>query len=456
MIVNRPPRAPWEERPLPPEPQPESRNRWLLLYFVVLGFFYWLFARYLERLPLFGAEPSLMDALVGLLSSPGLMLQWLDRQWHVWRHFAPVIAGGWLAYEAAVSLMRVLYDLPDRPAARRLLARLRAAGSSSVQPLALQGSTLDADRERHVLLRVGGPGWVQVQSGDVAVTERNGRFYRILEPGRHLLDRFEYVHALLDLRPQTRRADDIPLTTQDGIPVHTTLSVTYRIATGGEPATRERPFPFEPGAVQTVAYANTVLAEGEVAGWEGAALGKARGILTGIVAGYPLDELLAPIGSAEPLLVIREDLRRQTQDGIRSMGLELVDLHVGPIKLPDPVTDQFIDYWQSQSDAHIRLSKADGEATALEEIEMARAEAEVAMIQAILAGVQRARDTGGGSSMRDVVALRLVEALEKMARQSQQSAALPAASLMTQLGLLRSQLQTGLPSGRRTPDQESP
>ena len=72
--------------------------------------------------------------------------------------------------------------------------------------------------------------------------------------------------------------------------------------------------------------------------------------------------------------------------------------------------------------------------------EVARAEAEVFMIQAIMEGLENARRAGGAGAMRDVVALRMVEALEKMARQSQQYQPLPD-RLMPQLVALQRQLR---------------
>ena len=84
----------------------------------------------------------------------------------------------------------------------------------------------------------------------------------------------------------------------------------------------------------------------------------------------------------------------------------------------------------------------DGEATAVEEMEIAQAEAEIMMIQAIQEGIQRAKREGSTAHMEEVVALRLVEALEKMARQSQRLSPLPN-TLLPQLDGLRKQLSSG-------------
>ena len=231
--------------------------------------------------------------------------------------------------------------------------------------------------------------------------------------------------------------------TRDGIPFNVDLHVLFQINPGPEPVTASREFPIDEDAIRAAAYAQTVVAENEVQTWELIPLGKARGILTGIIAGYPLDEILAHSSSAaEPLQVIQAELLRKTRAALRPVGIKLISLRVGRLVLPEDVTEQYIKYWQSQSDAYIRLSLADGEATALEEIEIARAEAEVTMIQAILEGVQRARYDNNTASMREVVALRMIEALEKMARQSQSLQGVPP-QLLKQLSNMRYQLGAG-------------
>ena len=93
-------------------------------------------------------------------------------------------------------------------------------------------------------------------------------------------------------------------------------------------------------------------------------------------------------------------------------------------------------HWEEKA----RLSKADGEATAVEELEIARAEAEVAMIQAILDGIQRARRSGAATRTSEIVALRLIDGLERMAEQSRHKPNM--LTLLTELDELRSDLAT--------------
>jgi regulator of protease activity HflC (stomatin/prohibitin superfamily) len=401
---------------------------------------YLLFARYLERIDLGLVLRQWWQSQVPGLSLPAWII-FMAEMLHprVLRHLIPVLVGWWLAYRAAVSLVWHLYDLPDREAAGRTLARLRTSQPLSRKPVKVTHQTLASEREKSVLLRVGGPGRVRITSENVAVTELNGRFHRVLGPGKHRLGRFEYVHSVLDLRQQEREARNISLVTREGIEITTDLSVTFRISTGGEMPTKTKPFPYDEEAVHTVAYAVTVL-DDKVTTWETVPLRMAGGKLAKIVSQYRLDELLYPRAIAsEPHLTIRNELERQVRANLRDMGIELTNIHMGRLELPDEVSDQYIEYWRSHLETKIRLSQADGAAYTLEEMEMAHAEAEWAMIQSIVEGVQRAQHAGSMGSMREIVALRLIEALEKMAKQSQQVQSLPP-RLLPRLGRWREEL----------------
>lgn len=427
-------------------------NRWFLLVLLFLLALYWLLVSSLERVDLSATLADWWQAIVPL-PMPQFVVGLIEIiHPRVLRHFIPVLVGWSLAYEAAVSLVRVLYDLPDRPAARRFLSRLLSSGLG-VRPVLLDSQTLAAERENSVLLRVGGPGLVAIKNGNVAVTELNGRFSRVLGPGVHNLGRLEYVRAVLDLRRQTRSAEDVAATTKDGIAVQASVSVTFRLSTGGETSTRSQPYPYDEEAIRLAAYAETVGEEGKVTTWDQIPLGRARGILAGIIASkYRLDEVLFPSTPAsEPYYDIRQELMRKLRASLAEVGIELITVHIGRLELPDTVSQQYVEYWQAHWKSRMRLNLAEGFANAVEEKEIARAEAEVTMIQAIIEGVRRAQYSGSPAAMREIIALRLIEALEKMARQSQELHPLPE-DLLPQLREFHQHL---LPQAR-TPEPEEP
>lgn len=408
-----------------PDPLPISRGVFLLVFFLIFGI-YWGFAFYLERVDLAtslnnqwqnwlpGAPPlpPLVTTVAGLLHP------------RVLRHFIPVVTGWVLAYLAAVSLLRVLYDLPDHGSARRFLSRLVGEAAQGVV-VEVSANTLAKLRESSELLRVGGPGLVKVPPGEVAVTEVNGRFYRLIPSGTHKVGRFEYVHALVDLRTQDRHVEEITVVTHDGIEIVADVTLSFRVDTGGPVPTRDNPFPYNPEAVRLAAYTSVVRADG-VTTWQDVPGNTARGILTGLIAKYRLDELIHPGGRSDPYATLNQELRRGLRNPLADSGLELLSAHIGHLELPEAASQQYIDRWRAELETRIRLTMAEGEANSLAEMDIARAEAEWIMFQAILEGLNNARRDGGAGAMREVIALRMVEALEKMARQSESQQQLPA------------------------------
>ncbi|RMG90881.1 MAG: SPFH domain-containing protein [Chloroflexi bacterium] len=433
--------------------RPQGDQRWLTFFLAVMTIFYWLFARLLERIDL---SPILNQWWQGQVPGAGplpVFLVFLAELLHprVLRHLIPVFVGWWLAHDAAVELVQTLYNLPDKGFASQFLSHLRSERPLAESYVEVNRQTLPKLREQSVLLRVGGPGIIKIGNTEVAVTEINGRFHRILSPGRHVLKPFEQIHTILDLRPQERTITNIPLLTRDGIEIHADISLIFRIQPGDEPATRTRPYPYDETAVYHAAYALTVTPK-ETITWETLPGNIARGLLSKIIAQHTLDTLLHPPGrTAQPFLAIQTELTQKLATALSQTGLKLEQVHIHRLELPPQAANQYIQNWQSQLDTQIRLTQMDGAIKNLEKTEIARAEAEVVMMQAILEGLQKARLAGSTSTMREIVALRLVEAMEKMARQSAEDIPLPG-ELLPNLEKLRQAL---LPEGQQKDSEES-
>lgn len=420
-------------------------NRWYPFFLGFMLLMFWGYAWYIERVSVVQVTDWLNGQSLGALVTVPFMPQFLSLfHWKVLRHLLAVGVGIYFARDAAIMLVKMLYDLPDRAGASRFLARLLNSGMGSGMPPEITPTTLVEERNDSVLLRVGGPGQVKVPPGHVMVTELNGRFYRILPAGKHKLDRYEYIHAVLDLQPQQRMVDNFTAFSRDGLELRVGLSIVYRIKIGSEPATRENPYPFDETAVRTTAYLQTVLDDtGKVTTWEDTPINMAKGTLAAILAGFRLDEIMTPATPGEePYRTLRNELQRQLGLKLHNLGIDLQAVGIHRIDLPEGVTDQYIDYWKSHWQSQMLLEVIEGKATAEEKMEVAKAEAEMMMIQAIQEGIQRAKREGATAHMEEVVALRLVEALEKMARQSQISAPLPN-SMMAQLDNLRRELGDG-------------
>ncbi|MCI0397648.1 MAG: SPFH domain-containing protein [Chloroflexi bacterium] len=427
---------------------------WSQLALLLLLVGYWLYVLSLERVVLIQAPPGLWQWFVARtplldLFTPLILWPYKLFGWHVLRHFIPVLVGWRFAYSATLSLLQTLYGLPDRLAAASLLRRLGGFIPFG-PPTLIRRNSFQEDRLAEPLLRIGGPGRVHVAAGEAVVTERNGRFHRVLSPGMHMLGRFEYPVAVLDLRQQEREDKEAKMVTSDGIELTAEVSVTFQIGRTDNPPTMSQPYPFDPKAARQAAYAVTNLGDGKTSGWEALALIITSSQLKDVVAEYRLDELIFPDQAAsDPHQTVKMEMERRARTVMRNFGVDIVSTRLGRLEMPDPVTEQHIQYWQAFWDKQRHLSQADGAAKALEEAEVARAEAEAMMIQAIVEGIQRARQQGKMGTLREILALRLIEALESMAQQSEE--VLPVAGrLLPRLGVLRQELLLN-----REPIQES-
>lgn len=395
------------------ECQPVTKGQaWFKWFLIFLFFAYWLFAVYFERVDLterFVEQfPGLPPNIIFVTIREMVSLQ-------VLRHLIPVAVGWWLAYETAVSVVQQLYDLPDASSARRFLGRIQSDSPGSDLPLAIDPKTLEAARAHHVMLRVGGPGKIKLPPTYVGVTEMNDRFCRILSPGKNTLKPFEYLRTVLDLRQQDRFRQKVELVSLDGISFHASINIVYRIKTG-EPPTQQKPYPYDPEAVRQLAYTETVLNDaGAALTWEVVPELIAGSTLKGIVRKYRLDQIFYADTPAEALYeIIQGEFKQKVFRAFSNIGIEMREAHVVNMELPDDVKQGYFDYWQSQSNMDIKIKRTRSKAAQLEKLEIARVEAEETMITAIMEGINRARQSGGTSRISEIVALRLVEALERM------------------------------------------
>lgn len=429
-----------------------NRVTWMWLGFLLMLGLYWAYAIALERID----ANIVLIRLLALIDSPEAaasatfpwIVQVLVEMFHprVLRHFIPVILGWWLSVEAATSLVQVLYDCPDRATARDYLRRQRRRNRPpSGEALAVTPQTLHRLEDESVELRVGGPAVVLLPTGHAGVTEWNSRFARVIGAGSQQLGSFEHVYAIITLHPLERTATNIPLMTKEGINVTTDAHIIFRIDPGEDPQTRNRPFPYDPDAVRKAAYTVSVLPNGMESSWEGAPMGKVRSTLSSTVARYGLDELIFPASEArEPHHSIRNEVEQKVREDLKRGGIQFILLQLGRFEPPPEVSEQYTEYWLANWRKQNRIALASGAASAMQEVEVAYAEAEIAMLQAIVEGVRRAQGEMDDASGY-LLALRLVEAMDQMVAQSQgrlSGTGSTREQVMPRLNQLREQLAT--------------
>lgn len=281
----------------------------------------------------------------------------------------------------------------------------------------------------------GGPCRFVVHNDSAVIIERGGRRVAVVGPSSYVAGRFEKIHQIIDLRPQTNTTT-ASVITRDGIPVKVQAGITFRIRWRGEP-TAEEPYPADPDALLQAAAAQAVVraesGKPTLRNWADRVGGSLDGTLRNIVARYRLDELLEP---HDPGARPRSDLERNYAEELKKsasgMGAEVTEVRLGAFefdKVDLDIKRQWMDTWQSWWTGQARALQAQAEATATHTREMADAYAQQEMIAAITRELQSA--SREGSIPDDLITLRLVEVIRQMAANPESAVYLPPEALQT-------------------------
>lgn len=316
------------------------------------------------------------------------------------------------------------------------------------------------------LIGRGGIGIILVDSSSIVVLERGSSCSRVIGPGISFLvsdgeplpdglddewnviftERFERIRGVMDLRRQRRRRR-IHAVTRDGIEISVVLDVDF-VLEPGKWIGWGTPYRFTKEAACKAVYGETIdEEEAETFDWaEGVAV-RAADELRHILSEYTLDQLCsADKPDRDPQLVIQRVLNDKLPSIVTSKGARLLGTTLGVIRVPKEVSEQRVANWQAEWIRRQTIIEARGEAEAKQRMEVARALAQLEMIQSITEGLQEAQ-VAGAPLTSDLISLRLMEALEKLAHEAK------AQSIVTGGGLrqFETMLQAAYTEGEQTP-----
>jgi regulator of protease activity HflC (stomatin/prohibitin superfamily) len=267
-----------------------------------------------------------------------------------------------------------------------------------------------------------GPGIVISDGVTALAIEKKNAFTRILGPGFHFLEIEERVQAAIDLRPQSLRRT-VTASTREGIEVEIDLSVNTEIERGSETSIGFWGYPFDSKSVYKAIYAEHAHssetpalppAPRSAADWCETIATICEDALRHIVAGYTLDQLLAVDNpNVNPRQELVAQLKQIAGEQVGRYGGSLRSVSVSHIRPPRAVLEQRIQNWLADWQRRERTLKALGEARRTQLEESARALAQAEMLQSL--GETLALPSEGTSI--EILSLRLIEALEKMARE---------------------------------------
>lgn len=336
------------------------------------------------------------------------------------RHAIPAMLGFGLALYFGAKYVQDLLELPSlRPASKFLTASL--FGSDYPHMTISEGKAMVYDPDTNPMLKIGGPGWVDIKPGNAALFERMVGPSQVLGSGTHFIRRFETLREAFDLREMERARDNVEVMTRDGIPlVITEIRIRFRIRAHGA-RTEMNPYPVTPGAIRQAVYGRGVKETG-LDNWADSTFGDAILVITRWISRRRLDELIPPPTNkdqnappVQPPIPYRQAIHqlfqdKGTRDTFARSGTEIIWVSVGHLR-PDPnidpeakpgedvvgrdkIQDQMIETWKAAWEAHAHDELADARGYALWLQDIARAQVQADMILGVTAGLTEAKQAG--------------------------------------------------------------
>ena len=243
---------------------------------------------------------------------------------------------------------------------------------------------IDQLGKANTILRIGGPGYLLVQPGNVVLVEDYAGSLRVLGAGNHFIYQTETIKEMLSLEEQKALVEKMTATTRDGIEV-VARDVQYRYRlnrgigvddSGGYFA--ENPFPYSEDAVLQMAYNRSVTANG-VATWHFGVNQVVDTIITDYIRQSLIDHLTAPSaeGSDPRGEIYKQFYSEAGARRFREKGAELLWIDIGHFDIPEKgVAEQRLSTWQARWVGNANVIRAYGESHRLAFQEMGRAEAQ--------------------------------------------------------------------------------
>ncbi len=308
-----------------------------------------------------------------------------------WRYWLLIPVAFIFSYVSAARYLKDLYELPELGDALNYL--LACSLSRNARPIVQvdKGKLGLKPEEINLVDRIGGPGLVMVNPGNLVLFEKLTGLSRVVGGGAHDIHRFEFIKEIVSLDEQYHPLENVEAVTVDGIRVRVSLihirfklreresdwAITYGEALRGG-AYR--------GAVKNFAYNRLVSEEGFMTLNQ-----MVRDIIEQAVKKYinrhTIDQIITPdnrtIDSRQALKyeLTGPEVRSQLKD----IGARLVGLELGAFEFPDAPIDRYrLGKWKETKRGEIKVLQAEGRAYELSRQDAVRSKTQAEMIQGII------------------------------------------------------------------------
>jgi hypothetical protein len=222
------------------------------------------------------------------------------------KHLLALIAPFWLMHHITAVYLADIFEEPESTA--RLFVMEAAFGRGYTTIHIRQGVVAEQD-QASTIIRIGGPGYVQVDLDSAVLFERPDGTPHVIGPtSSEIIDDFERIRRVVDLRDSVDTIDLPPTRSKDGIIVGAKdIQYSYSLHRGEAPDRSQMPYPFSRTAFESLVYKDNRTVKPGIAPprtpeWQSSQFkmgGPIMGEMGGFISKRGLSEFLAAIGEPE-------------------------------------------------------------------------------------------------------------------------------------------------------------
>lgn len=339
----------------------------------------------------------------------------------------------WLAIELARQIAThfacKFYNLPRRRDGRDLLEYLHW-GRPEIPPtisFVKQGEVHHGDV---ILKHYGGPGGIFVTSDSAVILEKAGRLTRLVRgPQLVELDHFEKVWDVLELYPH-RWVFEVGAITKDGIPITYATDVRFQIDLTGTPEEQEAAI-LRAAACKWIRDSWRTEPDRLMTWPKRVIISATEGNMRTILARYDLDQLL----EEHYRVHLRSELTEVLSKAVAGMGVRLLGVELGDIKLGDKILQQWTASWRAAKKREMNVRIAEAAAERAKALEQAKAEIRTDILRKTVAKLQDVLgiDDSGSNGAADGTELKMPRVSPEAKRLSSQLVLLSCIEVIKQI-----------------------
>jgi hypothetical protein len=280
------------------------------------------------------------------------------------------------------------------------------------------GKALVREDEENLVLKIGGPGLLALQAGNVALVERYDGSVRVIGPGVHVLDNLEALKETTHLDERYQPIEKISARSKDGIVVAAEdIRYRYRIVSRSETQDSagrgpDMLFRYAPDAIVKMVYNRAQTASG-LAPWEEDIRKIVESTITAFIHKHLVDYLIAPRAQpADPRAEIYQEFYSpEGQKRFSDQGAELIWIDIGHFETPEEnVAQQRVNTWRAKwlGNENVMRDSADAQ-------EMGKIEAEREILNIFLENLEAFGAPGEGATKnRPLVLARIAQLIDSL------------------------------------------